>query len=102
MGQSRRKFLAGSGATATAPALAGCGGSSSGHHLGRRLGPLRQDSSPFAAPVPREHARTAVWVRPLLVAEVEFASWTAEGRLRAASYQGLRDDKEPSEVTREP
>ncbi len=70
--------------------------------LGRRLAPLRRDSSPFAAPVPREHARTAVWVRPLLVAEVEFASWTAEGRMRAASYKGLRDDKDPGEVTREP
>lgn len=70
--------------------------------LGRRLAPLRQDSSPFAAPVPREHARTAVWVRPLVVAEVEFASWTAEGRMRAASYKGLRDDKDPGEVTREP
>jgi bifunctional non-homologous end joining protein LigD len=70
--------------------------------LGRRLAPLRQDSSPFAVPVPREHARTAVWVAPLLVAEVEFARWTAEGRMRAASYKGLRDDKDPSEVTREP
>jgi bifunctional non-homologous end joining protein LigD len=70
--------------------------------LARRLAPLRQDSCPFAVPVPREHARTAIWVRPLLVAEVEFASWTAEGRMRAASYKGLRDDKHPGEVTREP
>jgi bifunctional non-homologous end joining protein LigD len=72
--------------------------------LGRALAPLRQQSSPFAAavPVPREHARTAVWVAPVLVAEVEFASWTAEGRMRAASYKGLRDDKDPGEVTREP
>ena len=70
--------------------------------LGRRLAPLRQDSLPFAVPVPREHARTAIWVRPLLVAEVEFASWTGEGRMRAASYKGLRDDQDPGEVTREP
>jgi len=72
--------------------------------LGRRLAPLRQDTSPFsvAVPVPREHARTAVWVAPLLVAEVEFARWTAEGRMRAASYKGLRDDKDPGQVTREP
>jgi bifunctional non-homologous end joining protein LigD len=52
--------------------------------------------------VPREHARGAVWVRPSLVIEVAFAEWTSEGRLRAASYQGLRDDKDPAEVTREP
>ena len=70
--------------------------------LGRRLAPLRQDVCPFAVPVPREHARTAVWARPVLVADVEFASWTAEGRMRAASYKGLRDDKDPSQVTREP
>jgi bifunctional non-homologous end joining protein LigD len=40
-------------------------------------------------------------VRPLLVIEAAFATWTPEGRLRAASYQGLRDDKDPTEVTRE-
>jgi bifunctional non-homologous end joining protein LigD len=38
----------------------------------------------------------------VLVAEVEFADWTKSGRLRAASYKGLRDDKEPGEVVREP
>jgi bifunctional non-homologous end joining protein LigD len=70
--------------------------------LGRRLAPLRQDVSPFAVPVSREHARTAIWVRPLLVAEVEFANWTSEGRIRAASYKGLYDDKDPGEITREP
>ncbi len=70
--------------------------------LGRRLAPLRQDVSPFDVPVPREQARTAIWVQPRLVAEVEFARWTAEGRMRAASYKGLRDDKDPGEVTREP
>jgi bifunctional non-homologous end joining protein LigD len=70
--------------------------------LASRLDPLRQPASPFAAEVPREHARGAVWVRPLLVVEVAFAAWTPEGRLRAASYQGLRDDKDPAEVTRDP
>jgi bifunctional non-homologous end joining protein LigD len=92
-GQAGLEFAGHVGTGFTQPALA---------LLGRRLGPLRQDRSPFASPVPREHARTAVWVAPLLVAEVKFASWTAEGRLRAASYLGLRDDKDPAEVTREP
>jgi bifunctional non-homologous end joining protein LigD len=41
-------------------------------------------------------------VQPQLVIEVAFAVWTPEGRLRAASYQGLRDDKDPAEVIREP
>ena len=70
--------------------------------LGARLAPLRQPASPFATELPREHARGAVWVRPLLVIDVAFATWTPEGRLRAASYQGLRDDKDPAEVIREP
>ncbi len=70
--------------------------------LGRELAPLRRDTSPFATPIPPEHARAAVWAEPLLVVEVEFALWTNEGRMRAASYKGLRDDKDPAEVIREP
>lgn len=69
--------------------------------LASRLDPLREAASPFAEEIPRDHARGAVWVRPLLVIEAAFAIWTPEGRLRAASYQGLRDDKDPTEVTRE-
>src|SRR6201996_7876406 len=70
--------------------------------LGSRLAALAQDGSPFAAEIPRDHARGAVWVQPVLVVDVAFAAWTPEGRLRSASYQGLRDDKDPTEVTREP
>ena len=70
--------------------------------LASRLDPLRQAESPFADEIPRDHARGAVWVQPLLVIEAAFATWTPEGRLRAASYQGLRDDKDPADVIREP
>jgi bifunctional non-homologous end joining protein LigD len=70
--------------------------------LAGRLSPLRRDTSPFAMEVPREHARSAQWVEPLLVVEVAFTEWTTAGRLRAPSYKGLRDDKEPAEVVREP
>ena len=42
-----------------------------------------------------------VWVEPELVCEVEFAEWTHDGRLRAPSYQGLREDKKAEEVRRE-
>lgn len=41
------------------------------------------------------------WVAPRLVCEVEFSEWTPDGQLRHPSYQGLRLDKEPSEVVRE-
>ena len=70
--------------------------------LSRRLAPLRRKSSPFAAPVPPEHARVAIWAEPRLVIEVAFGSWTSAGVMRAAAYKGLRTDKDPAEVVREP
>jgi bifunctional non-homologous end joining protein LigD len=42
------------------------------------------------------------WVRPQLVAEVQFAAWSGSGRVRQASYLGLREDKAGPEVVREP
>ena len=69
--------------------------------LARRLEPLRRATSPFATEVPAEHRRFAVWAEPVLVVEVAFTEWTTAGRLRAPSYKGLRDDKEPREVVRE-
>ena len=41
------------------------------------------------------------WVRPELVASVEIAEWTASGKLRQASFKGLREDLSPAEVVRE-
>ena len=39
--------------------------------------------------------------RPALVAQIGFAEWTTDGRLRQARFLGLRDDKRPDEVIRE-
>ena len=69
--------------------------------LGERLAPLRRAASPFGTSVPAEHARDALWVEPRLVVEVAFAGWTSAGRMRAPSYRGLREDKDPAEVIRE-
>jgi len=52
---------------------------------------------------PKEAPRKGVhWVRPALVAEVEFAGWTADQILRHASFQGLREDKSAREVMYDP
>ena len=70
--------------------------------LGDRLAPLRRAGSPFDGPVPAQDARSAVWVEPRLVIDVTFGRWTRAGRMRAPVYKGLRDDKDPAEVVREP
>ena len=67
--------------------------------LGDLLLPLQRPSAPCE--VPREHARHAVWVEPVLVADVELTAWTRDGRLRHPSYKGLRDDLDPGQVVRD-
>jgi len=41
------------------------------------------------------------WINPKFVAEIKFAEWTRDGKLRAPVFMGLRDDKRPGEVIRE-
>ncbi len=68
----------------------------------RRLKPLAVDKSPFADfPARGSGPKGVHWVRPLLVAQVEFSNWTGDERLRHPSFQGLREDKPASEVTKE-
>lgn len=71
--------------------------------LRAELAALATDECPFDPPPPRAALRTpATWVRPELVAEVAFGEWTPEGRIRHGSYLGLRADKDPRDVVREP
>ncbi|WAC48305.1 DNA ligase D [Asticcacaulis sp. SL142] len=67
--------------------------------LRRRLDTLADDN-PFEG-VPALARRGANWVTPKLVAEVQFGEWTSDGRLRHPSFQGLRDDKPATEVSRD-
>jgi bifunctional non-homologous end joining protein LigD len=69
--------------------------------LFRKLGRLAGETSPFATPLSREQAEGVRFVRPDLVAEVEFGSWTADRQLRHAAFRGLREDKPAAEVIRE-
>ncbi len=68
-----------------------------------RLKPLQRPDSPLTEvpKMPRVRRGDVVWVEPELVAEVRFAEWTHDGRLRAPVYEGLREDKEASDVQRE-
>jgi bifunctional non-homologous end joining protein LigD len=65
-----------------------------------QLDQLRQKTNPFEK-LPAEAQREAIWVRPKLVAQVNFASWTADNLVRQASFKGLREDKPAAEVRRE-
>jgi len=67
------------------------------------LVPLERPDTPFAVvpTMPRVRRADIRWVEPRYVAEVEFAEWTHEGRLRAPSYLRLREDVAAADVTRE-
>jgi bifunctional non-homologous end joining protein LigD len=86
------------------------------HHVGRvgtgfsftvaqnlydRLTKLGTETSPFAPPLKGVEKRGVRYVRPELVAEVDFRAWTGDGNLRHAAFLGLREDKDPREVTGE-
>lgn len=70
--------------------------------LARLLEGSERASSPLVADPPRAQVREVHWVTPRLVGEVAFAEWTADGRLRHPSWRGLRPDKSPDDVRREP
>jgi bifunctional non-homologous end joining protein LigD len=65
------------------------------------LSSMEIKASPFVSKLPAITSRGVKWVRPELVAEVEFRGWTNDGMVRQGSFQGLREDKDPREVVRE-
>lgn len=67
--------------------------------LHTQLQALKVQHPPFDEPA--GIGRRAHWVRPTLLAEVSFAGWTQEGRLRHAVFHGLRTDKPAAEIVRE-
>jgi DNA ligase D-like protein (predicted ligase) len=48
-----------------------------------------------------EKMKECVWVRPEMIAEIQFLEWTGADHLRHTKFVGLREDKEPSKVIKE-
>ena len=76
--------------------------------LWRRLQPLAIEKMPLDVPPPRGsrfgsplRLSRVHWVRPELVAEVKFLTWTDDNLLRQVVYEGLREDKPAREVRRD-
>src|SRR6266478_3399169 len=76
--------------------------------LWRRLQPLATPEMPLDVPPPRDSRFGAPlvlsrvhWVRPALVAEVKYLTWTEDNLLRQVVYEGLSEDKPAAEVRRE-
>ena len=78
--------------------------------VAKRLKALETEVCPFANlpekkrtawALTKEEMKKCVWIRPELVAQIEFTEWTPDGHLRLATFAGLREDKTAQEVVRE-
>ncbi|MDM8165646.1 DNA ligase D [Roseovarius sp.] len=66
--------------------------------IGKRLKAMTRKTAPFDGELPAE-TKGAHWCRPELVAEVDYAGFTGEGRVRHGVFKGLREDKAAGEVS---
>jgi bifunctional non-homologous end joining protein LigD len=78
--------------------------------LHKKLRPLETEICPFAnlperktrlGAITKEEMNNCRWIKPEIVAQIEFGEWTVDNHLRHPKFVGLREDKEPREVVRE-
>jgi DNA ligase D-like protein (predicted ligase) len=80
------------------------------HEVASKFKGLEIDACPFANlpekkrtqwALTKEEMKNCVWLRPELVAQIEFTEWTPDGHLRHSRFVGMREDKEARGVVRE-
>jgi bifunctional non-homologous end joining protein LigD len=71
------------------------------HELWKTLQPIETSQPKFKTAVTVQNSRGVKWVKPELVAEVEYRGWTSDNLLRQAAFKGLREDKFAKEIRKE-